>query len=260
MVLLGQFNTIKMIKSLDSIAEYAAEQIARMLVKMGVKPIIITILRFLLCAPISMYFFSQGTYVDNVIGLFLYMFLALFDWVDGHMATLYKLPSATAPLGRLIDHTSDRILMIIVLGSLLYAGMIGPMHYAWILVGILYYSSFFFLTVSLYEFDRTFKIKFEQYPELEKKMYLNSIKTKKMDIVLYNLLYAHNNSLTRIFFTHNFLLVFGIIFNNLFLVFVTITLMNTIRVLGIFYIQLQVFKINNTNSSLVSTLRTYYYK
>lgn len=244
-----------MIKFLDKIASDFSHSVAKMLVAVKIKPMTVTVTRFLIAAPLSIYFFSQGEYFANIFGLLSYMALAILDWVDGEMAELYKLPRRTAPFGRLIDHTSDRILMLIVLGSIMYGGIQGNHSYLWSITTILYYSFFFMLTVTLYEFDKKFKIDFEKYPGIGQDMKKIDKNTSVLDSILFNLLYVHNNSLTRICFTHNYLLIIGIITNQLLACFIFITSMHALRSFGLFVIEYETLKKGTTKSTLAQVLR-----
>lgn len=246
-----------MILFLDRVAENVSLQIAKLFVKAGIKPMTVTVVRFLIAAPVSWYFFSRGEYIYSVVGLFTYMALAILDWVDGEMATLYKLPKHTAPFGRLIDHTSDRILMLIVLGSILYGGMRGPQGYAWTIVTVWYFSTFFFLNVFSYEFEKKFRLPFDRYPEVEKQMYKLTRDPLVKDRILYNLLYVHNNSITRILFTHNFLLIIGILTNQLLGTFIIITAMSAVRATGYFVLEYKTLKPGDTDSALIKVMRKY---
>lgn len=246
-----------MIKYLEDLGLEFAYNIAKIFVKAKIKPMTVTIFRFIIAAPISLYFFSRGEYLYNIIGLLLYMALAILDWVDGDMAKLYKLPKKTAPFGRLIDHTSDRILVLIVLGAIFYAGMNSSYSNIWIIVTVLYYSSFFFLTVFLYEFDKMFGIDFERYPKLSQQMHQINSAPSIYDRIFYNFLYVHNNSLARICFTHLYALVIGIVANQLLPAFIFITFMHFLRSAGIFLITYKTLKLGETNSALIKVLRKY---
>lgn len=246
-----------MIKYFDNLAEKFSFKLAQILVNAKIKPMFVTVFRFIVAGLASWYFLSRGQYLYNVMGLLSYMALAILDWVDGDMAKLYKLPKLTAPFGRLIDHTSDRILMLIVLGSIFYAGMNGPDNQVWIILTVLYYSGFFFLTVFSYEFDKMFHLNFEDYPKIEDQIRRADIPPSTTDKILYNMLYVHNNSITRIFFTHNYLLIIGILMNQLLLAFMIITLMHGLRAVGIFLLTCRTLKIGVTDSALVKVLRKY---
>lgn len=244
-----------MIKFFDRIAERVAFIIAQILVKARIKPLYVTIFRFVVAAPISWYFFSRGEYLYSVIGLLVYIALAFLDWADGDMAQLYKLPKQTAPLGRLFDHTSDRALMMIVLAAIFYGGMTSSGNSAWITLTVAYYSIFFFLTVSLYEFDSVFGLEFARYPELEREMHKINRSPSLTDKLVYNLLNVHNNSITRLCFTHNFVLLFGILANQLLIALSFLALMHTVRAVGIFWITYETFKVSTTHSALAKVLR-----
>lgn len=246
-----------MIQLLDDITEKIAYKIAQILVAAKVTPMMATLFRFIAAAPTSLYFFSRGEYLYNVIGLFIYMALAFLDVADGHMAQMYKLPKETAPFGRLHDHISDRVLMLIIFGAIQYAGMKGPDGYIWQIITIMFYSAFFFITTLTYEFERTFSLNIHSYPQLLPKMHQIHRSISVSDTVLYNILYVHNNSFTRIFFNHTFLLLFGVLANQLLAVFIYFALMHIVRSAGLFIITYQTLSMKPTNSALAQVLRKY---
>ena len=239
-----------MINYFENLGETLAMNIARILYEFNIKPLPVAIFRFLIAAPISLYFFSRGQYLYNVIGLLLYMTFAILDWVDGALAQLYKLPASTKPFGSLIDHTLDRILMLIVLGSLLYANKN-------FLLTTIFYSVYFFQTVLQYEFDKTFHLDFARYPEIDRKMREAKHHPGTFDLLLYNLLYVHNNSLVKFCFTISYALFIGIIINQLPVAFIFIIFMSIIRSIGILLIMLQTLKPKKTYSILANSLRNY---
>lgn len=224
--------------------------IARIFYKLKIKPLPVTVFRFLVAAPVSIYFFSRGKYLYNVIGLLLYMSLAILDWVDGALAQLYNLPAGTKPFGRLVDYNLDRILMLIVLGSIFYAIKNLPL-------AIFFYSVYFFQTVLQYEFDKTFHLDFERYPEIEKKMRASNHHAGTGDLLLYNLLYVHHNSVTKFCFTISYPLFIGILINQLPITFIFIILMSAIRSTGIFLIMSKALKPTKTYSTLADSLKNY---
>ncbi|MFZ5366159.1 MAG: CDP-alcohol phosphatidyltransferase family protein [Patescibacteria group bacterium] len=245
-----------MIVFLENFFLNIASKIAKIFLKIGIKPVQVTLLRFLIAAPLSFYFFSKGKYLYNVIGLFLYMAWALLDWVDGRLAKLVKLPKETKPLGKLIDSTLDRILMLIVLGSVFYAGAALTQKQIWVILAIIFYSSLFFLTVLLYEFDRIFGIEYNRYPEIEKEMRKISRKPNTLDSFLINLL-CLRSSPYRFCFMISYPLFLGIITNQLILTFIFITFMSNIRAVGIFFIMHQTLKKGETNLLVAKALRKY---
>lgn len=247
-----------MIGYFDAAADKIAFQITKTLYKARVQPLTVTLFRFFVAAPTSWYFFSKGDFWHNVIGLILYISLALLDIVDGDLAVLYKLPARTKPYGRFIDHSSDRILMLIVIGAFFYAGMTLSLYREiWIALTILYYSSFFFLTAQMYEFDRTFTLDIATYPEIEKQIKKSGRPYRLGDKVLFNLLYPHNTTLNRLLFTQTFLLCIGILSNQLLPAFIMITGMQSLRSIGVFILEAKVLNAKPSDSVLVEILRKY---
>lgn len=232
-------------------------RIARVLVALKIKPMTVTISRFILAAPLSLYFFSRGEYIYNVVGLVTYSALAILDWVDGDLAKLYKLPKATAPFGRFIDHTLDRILVLIVIGAIFYAGINSSYSYIWTLVTIIYYTGFFFVTVLLHEFDLMFNLTFDRYPQLYTNMLKINPKLSFSDRMLYNFLYVHHSSLSHICFTQIYVLFFGILTNQVLATFIFISSMFVVRSAGISLIMYLELNLGKTNSALIKVLRTH---
>lgn len=246
-----------MIIALENAVLRVVYKIAKILSETKITPRQITVARFVIATPLSLYFFGKGTYLHNVIGLFLYILLAIFDWVDGSLARIKKLPAETKPLGMFIDRSSDRILMLTVLSSIFYAGLNSDMRNVWIIIVPLYFSTFFFLTTILYEFDQITGLEYKKYPEIKKKLYKNTKNVSFKDKLLWNLLYLSDNSIARFCFTVSYPLFLGIITNQLIPIFIFITLMLILRLLGIFFIMYYVLSIKKTDSVLIEVLRKY---
>ena len=243
-----------MIVFLENFFLKVAAKIARFFFKLRIRPIYVTVARFLIAAPLSLYFFTRGKYLYNVIGLFLYMALAILDWVDGRLAELMNLPAETKPLGKLVDRTLDRILMLIVLGSIFYTGITSCQKQTWGVLVIMYYSIFFFLAVLLYEFDRMFNLEYEHYPEIGEKMKRINKFPGVVDRFLLELL-CLRNSLTRFCFMVSYPLFLGIIFNQLLFAFAFITLMAGLRALGLLLVMYRALGVGETGSVLTIVLR-----
>lgn len=234
-----------------------AFQIAKVLAKTKITPRQITVARFIIAVPMSLYFFSKGNYLCNVIGLFFYMSLAIFDWVDGSLAKIKKLPLATKPLGVFIDHSSDRILMLIVLSSIFYAGMNSGEEKAWVVITILFFSTLFFLATILHEFDKVTGLEYQKYPELGKKLYKPAECFSLKDRFLWNCLYVSHSSIAKFCFTISYPLFLGIITNQLIPAFIFIVFMLGLRSAGIFSIMYCVLNIKKTDSVLIEALKDY---
>jgi len=242
----------KMITYLEQIGLKVAHRFAEILAKTKIRPEQIVIFRFIIAAPASAYLFSRGEYLYNLAGLAVYIPLSLLDWVDGHLA---RIAGRTSALGKWLDETSDRLLMLIVLACLFYAGLTSGDSRWWVVLSVLYFSAFFFLTTVLYDFDREFNLEFKRYPEIEKEMYRLNPSPSLLDRLLYSLLYVHQNSLTKFCFTVSYPLFLGIITNQLLLTFTFITSMSALRAAGILFLIYRVVKGGETDSALTRVLR-----
>lgn len=243
-----------MITYLEQIGLKIAHCIAEILAKTKIRPEQIVLFRFIIAAPVSAYLFSRGEYLYNLAGLAVYIPLALLDWVDGHLA---RITGRTSPLGKWLDETSDRVLMLVVLAGLFYAGLTSSDSRWWVVLSVSYFSTFFFLTTVLYDFDREFNLEFKRYPEVEEEMYRLNPSPSLLDKVLYRLLNVHRNSLTKFCFTVSYPLFLGIITNQLLLTFSFITLMFALRAAGILFLVYRVVKGGETDSALTRVLRGY---
>lgn len=246
-----------MIVYLDKLRLRIAHQVACLLAKTKVTPNQITILRFIIAAPVSGYLFSRGDYLHNLLGLAVYVPLVVVDWVDGELA---RMTNQTSALGKFLDDTLDRILVTIVLASIFYAGMISENGQAWVLLAVLFFPVFFFLTTLLSDFDQMFNLEFSRYAEVRERMHRLGEKPKLIDRVLINFLTVHQNSLTKFCFCISYPLFLGIVINELLLTFSFITLMFSLRALGLCFIIYRVVRRGGTDSALTAVLREYWSK
>jgi len=236
-----------------------ASFIAKKIAKTNIRPIYITVFRFIIAVPLCIYFFSHSSYIYNVAGLIVFILLALFDWIDGELARIYKLPNSTKPLGKLIDHTFDRIIVLVVIGTLLYANVYSHMNQSWILVSILFLTSYFFFTTILNDFDKNFSLDFDYYSKVERDTYKLTKKTTLTDEAFLHLIDVRRNSIIRFCFTISYPLFLGIVTNTLFLTFAFITTMMIVRSIGLLYIEYRVLRAyGNTHeiSPVIKVLRS----
>lgn len=246
-----------MIVYLDQLRLKVAYQIAKVLAKTKITPNQITILRFIIAAPVSAYLFSRGEYLYNLLGLIFYVPLAIIDWVDGSLA---RLTGQSSSLGKFLDITFDRVLMLVVLLSIFYAGIVSSGDEKWGILTILFFSVYLFLTASLSDFDQLFNLEFNRYPEVIEKIYQLDENPKLIDRLLINFLDVHRNSITRFCFCISYPLFVGIITNQLLLTFVFITFMFGLRVGGVLFIIYRVVRRGRTDSTLTKVLRKYMVK
>jgi len=239
-----------MIVFLDKLRAQLAYKIAKKLSKTGVTPNEITIFRFVISLPATLYFFSRGQYFYNLIGLAIYVLLVPLDWVDGDLA---RLTGQSSLLGKWLDDTTDRVLMLSVLGSLFYVGIVSD-SFRWGLLTLGFFAAYFFLTTLLEDFKNHFNLDFSQYAEVEKET-LSSGRPSLPDRLLVNFLNVHRNSFSKFLFCISYPLFAGIIADCLFSTFIFLTITFTVRSLGIMFLMYSVAKDKRTDSRLVAVLR-----
>lgn len=239
-----------MLVFLDKLRARLAYEIAKTLAKTGITPNQITIFRFVISFPATLYFFSRGEHFYNLMGLAVYLLLVPLDWVDGDLA---RLTNQASPLGKWLDDTSDRILVLAVLGGLFYAGIISePLR--WGLLALVFFMVHFFLTTLFEDFNRHFGLEFSQYAEVEEEV-LSVENPSLLDRFLVNFLNVHRNSFSKFLFCISYPLFVGVIVNQLFLTFIFLTITFAIRSLGIMFLMYSSAKGGKTRSRLVEVLR-----
>lgn len=239
-----------MLVLLDKFRAQLAYRAAEKLSKTGITPNQITIFRFVISLPATLYFFSRGEYFYNLIGLAVYLLLVPLDWVDGDLA---RLTGQSSSLGKWLDDTTDRILVLAVLGSLFYAGMVAdPLRWGLLTLG--FFSIHFFLTTLLEDFKDRFNLDFAQYAEVEEEA-LSSGNPSLLDRLLVNFLNVHRSSLTKFLFCISYPLFVGIIIDRLFLTFVFLMITFSLRSIGIMFLMYAAAKEGQTKSRLVEILR-----
>lgn len=243
-----------MIVFIDNIRFKIAHKIADVLAKTKVAPHHITIFRFVVATPLCLYFFSRGEYLYNVIGLAIYVSLAILDWVDGRLA---RITNQLSVMGKWLDEVSDQILMVVVLTSILYPGLSSTDSSLWFKTAIIFYSLLFLSTVITADFNQMFGLDFNRYQEVEKKAIQSSKHLRISDHFLINTLNVHRNSISKFCFCISYPLFLGIVTNKLLITFIFITSMMAIRILVFLSIMYRSAKKGRTNSALIRVFREY---
>jgi len=241
-----------MINRLDKIRYQFSYGLFLLVRKTKITPNQVTVFRFVVTAPLCIYFFSRGEYLYNVIGLLLYIILSALDWVDGLLA---RDSWRATTLGRFLDHGLDRFLVYIVLGSIFYGNFNYYNSWSWAVLAVLFYSAMFLVSWVQLDFDRFFHLEFERYPEVRAKIKELNLPLSFSDRLLLNFLNVHHNSLAKFCFCLSYPLTVGIIFNQLFAAFVFMTVMLYIRIFGINYIIYRALRPKDKPSSLTTVLR-----
>lgn len=240
-----------MIVFLDKLRARLAYRIAEALSKTGITPNQLTIFRFVISFPSALYFFSRGEHLYNLMGLAVYLLLVPLDWVDGDLA---RLTNQSSSLGKWLDDTSDRVLVLSVLGGLFYAGIVSGSR-LWGLLTLAFFLVHFFLTTLLEDFNNHFDLEFSQYAEVEKET-LAVDQPPFLDRILVNLLNVHRNSFSKFLFCISYPLFVGIIVDQLFLTFTFLIITFGLRSLGIMFLTFSAARNGKTKSRLVEVLRS----
>lgn len=240
-----------MIVYLDRFRAQLAYRIAQGLSKTRITPNQITIFRFVVSFPLTLYSFTRGEYFYNLLGLAVYILLVPLDWVDGDLA---RLTNQSSSLGKWLDDTSDRILVLSVLGGLFYAGIASDPR-LWGLLALIFFLVHFFLTTLLEDFNNHFGLNFSKYAEVEKQV-LSVDNPLFVDRILVNFLNVHRNSFSKFLFCISYPLFVGIIVDRLFLTFAFLVFTFSLRLLGIMFLMCSAAKGGKTNSRLVEILRS----
>lgn len=241
----------EMIVFLDDLRARLAYRIAKTLSKTGITPNQITIFRFVISFPSVLYFFSRGEHLYNLIGLAVYLVLVPLDWVDGDLA---RLTNQSSSLGKWLDDTSDRILVLSVLGGLFYAGIASDPR-LWGSLTLAFFSIYFFLTTLLEDFNKHFDLEFSQYAKVEEEA-LAVGQPFFLDRILVNLLNIHRNSFSKFLFCISYPLFVGIVVDQLFLTFVFLIITFSLRSLGVMFLMYSAARGGKTKSRLVEVLRS----
>jgi len=103
----------------DKISKFLVSYLA----KTRITPNQITVFRFIVITPLSVFFLSFGTYVFGVVGVFLFILNNILDYVDGDLA---RAKNISSPTGDFIEHIVDilceNLLIVgVALGSYAYA-------------------------------------------------------------------------------------------------------------------------------------------
>lgn len=241
-----------MILNIEHGAVKLAYYIALLLSTLHIRANTVTIARFCIAFPLSIYFFTRGTYHANLVGLGMYIFLMFFDFVDGQLAKNFN--SKTA-IGHFLDLILDRILMLTVTASIFYAGL-QTKSSLWFITALVYYSAFFLVTTLFYEFDSMFNLDYSQYPQIKMQLKKRRKSIRFLDRIVYSCLYVHENSLARFCFGASYPLLIGIITNQIRYALLFVAIMYLIRSLVVLFLFFSVIlECNPMKREIVNVLK-----
>jgi len=243
-----------MIVFLDKFRRYVADLLATLFAKTPITPNQLTLGRFFIAAPVSIYLFSRGDYVLNVIGLFSYISLSILDFVDGALA---RKTNRSSDVGKFLDDNLDRMLMLMVIFSFFYAGMMSAQGATWQILFVIFLFFFFMLANILEDFTELFNLELRTFHKITDYIFSTGISPKILDRILSSFIDVHKNSLTRFCFCISYPLVVGVLVNQLLIIFIFITIMFALRFLVIFLLMTVVLSDVSSNLLVIEALRKF---
>lgn len=185
--------------------------VAQSLVKTSITPNQVTILTFVIFVPLIFYSLIQGTYINNLIALFLIFGYSFFDLVDGLLARMKSLESK---LGRWLDGSLGTIYQNLLFCSITIGVYAKTENWLWFLPGIFVLFGQSIANYLGFRYEREFG--FDDYlgsKELNQK-FADLKRVSLLDSFLKNII-VPSNIIYISLFCCRYLLVLGILFNRL---------------------------------------------
>lgn len=209
--------------------------IARLFSKTNITPNQITLLNFIILAPLTFYFLIQGTYINNLVALFFIFGYSLFDAVDGSLARMKSLESK---LGSWLDSSLGTIYQNLLFCAIIIGVYIKTENWLWFLPGIFVLFGQNIANYLGFRYERDFG--FDAYSGSKKfnQKFANLKKISLWDSFCKNII-VPSKFLYIFLFCCRYLLVLGILFNRLdiFLTIFAITI--NIRWLTMYFLYLR---------------------
>lgn len=207
----------------SKIQDKISKTLVSYLVKTPVTPNQITIFRLTILIPLSAYFLVQGMYGFEIVGILLYIFNNILDYVDGDLARAKKVSSST---GDLIEHTADilgeNILVFgVALGS--YRILNDVMIFVMAILSIIAINTTKFFSINL-DLDR-------QEKQIPLKILDGSFKFDKLILSIV----TPENQVLKILLFPSFLIVITTFLNLMFVSLYLIPILCSIRAIAMFY-------------------------
>jgi len=223
------------------------------LLKSNITPNQVTIFRLIIGVIPIVYFFSFGSYYFNVVGLLYAIFIIALDIVDGDLA---RKKNMTSRLGQYLDESSDRIIMYAILGSIFIFNNEGVFGIDWSLIVTLFLISHAFSLTIFPELDKLLKAELSSskitYEDLWVVLDKSDHKIRVIDKIHISFIDVHRYSLTRLVFTVSYMLLIGIIFNQIPLAFFILTVGSLIRNLVLWFTIFFTYQDKKNNFALIN--------
>jgi len=193
----------------------------------------VTLLNFLTNNFAAVYFFTLGTHVGYLLGIFFCLTSAVFDWMDGFVA---RAKATKSKAGYWLDPALDYIWQHSLAAALVIGVYISKnQNIIWLYLGMLMLVSLIAANYIGTTFKDKFDFKFRSSLTLFKEKIINSKSSTIID-TLFLEIQAPTNFLTLSFFTIRYPLMLGAIFNRMDIIIILILISSTIKTLVLFYV------------------------
>lgn len=226
--------------------------------KLGIAPNKITVINFFTNNLLAVYFFSRGTYLYNLVGLFFCGLSVIADYMDGAIARKRGIESK---LGGWLDPTVDFIWQNMLLCGIIYGVFISKdKNLLWLGIGLFALICVIVANHMSYLYAKTFDLDpYRISPDFVKSIKVNR-STKTLDRLCMNII-TPTNFLFVLLFTLRYFIVVGAIFNIMHIALLMIMIFFLIKaavLLFIYSLFLQYDKQKTTGLELIKVLHKRY--
>lgn len=192
----------------------------------------ITVANFFTSGLASVYFFTLGTHLGYLLGIFFCFTYSILDWMDGYVAKSRGIQSV---LGAWLDPALDYVWQhLLVAGLVLGVFQSKGQNYPWLVVGLTALVSLVAANYVGEIFRDKFDFKFRSgLSEFRKEVVSNS-RTNWFDLLGLEIL-APTNFISILIFTIRYLLILGALLNRMDFVIIVILGAQVIRSFVLFY-------------------------
>ena len=227
-----------LLNRLQDVQIFVAHLIVKLLISTPITANQVTVFRICLTIPFSFYFFSQGKYLYNLIGLVFVLAMMTLDFVDGELA---RQKNMTSKLGKYLDEGFDMVIVLTILFSI-FIGVLKATDYKdlWSIFFVFFLINNLYQIILINEFTKktTYTLTSEnRILNIEEKYKASNLITF-IDSIFLCIIDVHRRSISKICFTISYVLMLTILTNQIFFGFVFLSITYLIRNIFLLYINI----------------------
>lgn len=227
-----------LLNRLQDVQIFVAHLIVKLLISTPITANQVTVFRICLTIPFSFYFFSQGKYLYNLIGLVFVLAMMTLDFVDGELA---RQKNMTSKLGKYLDEGFDMVIVLTILFSI-FIGVLKATDYKdlWSIFFVFFLINNLYQIILINEFTKktTYTLTSEnRFLNIEEKYKASNLITF-IDSIFLCIIDVHRRSISKICFTISYVLMLTILTNQIFFGFVFLSITYLIRNIFLLYINI----------------------